>query len=615
MGKRSDLNRPGLGFRVGITGTRVIHAGDAPRIEAQVRTVLDAVRGQVLALGREPAVRAAYGIGCEAPWLRLLSPLAPGADQLAARIGLGLGYTLHVPLPFAVDDYVRSFDTDDARLAFRELLAIAGPDQLTLDGDVIVPERAYEAVGRLVVRNADLLIAVWDGRPSRGRGGTADIVRYAAASRVPVVWIHAENDVPPAWIDGLLDLTHPPAPPTPWADQFGAHAQAALMPPETAAPHAHSFVDRFAGWMRATRIHPYELFLDELERRRRWIWQANAMFMRLIGGAGARRQPASLPKDPAALFWFERYRGPDSRAAEYADRYRSSYVWIFLLGTLSVLAGAAALVGVLLHPHDPALAAAVHAGASAFAVAELALLLAIFALVLLVKGRRWHERSIEYRLLAELYRKQMVLVPFGWSLSISAVRSIIGEGETADRAAWVAWLFAAQQRCGPLPAGSLLSEAGGVTRRAIICHLLDEQLSYHEERDCICETASLTLERLGICVFLAVIACVTVKIVFADAFHAPEWAAPFAWAATVLPAVSAAFVGIRAYAELQLLAAQSRHMVAELERARRRVDRIDLKRSLASQDLGGEAAAISAVMLQDLEGWTRLFRIKTAELG
>ena len=84
---------------------------------------------------------------------------------------------------------------------------------------------------------------------------------------------------------------------------------------------------------------------------------------------------------------------------------------------------------------------------------------------------------------------------------------------------------------------------------------------------------------------------------------------------TILPAVSAAFIGIRAYAELQLLAEQSHHMAAELERAQHRVERLDPNRPLASQDLGAEAASVATLMLQDLEGWAQLFRVKGVELG
>jgi hypothetical protein len=85
--------------------------------------------------------------------------------------------------------------------------------------------------------------------------------------------------------------------------------------------------------------------------------------------------------------------------------------------------------------------------------------------------------------------------------------------------------------------------------------------------------------------------------------------------AVALPGLSAASIGLRAYAELQLLAEQSRHMKAELERAQSRVNRLDPARAMVSQDLGAEAAAVAILMLQDLEGWARLFRVKGMELS
>lgn len=81
----------------------------------------------------------------------------------------------------------------------------------------------------------------------------------------------------------------------------------------------------------------------------------------------------------------------------------------------------------------------------------------------------------------------------------------------------------------------------------------------------------------------------------------------------VLPAWSAAAVGMGSYAEWRALAEESNHMVNLLNVARRRIKRIDLKCPLASQDLGVEADAVASTMLQDLEGWQRLFRVKAIE--
>lgn len=40
-----------------------------------------------------------------------------------------------------------------------------------------------------------------------------------------------------------------------------------------------------------------------------------------------------------------------------------------------------------------------------------------------------------------------------------------------------------------------------------------------------------------------------------------------------------------------------------------------MKRVLVSQDIGSEAALVATLMLQDLDGWARLFRVKAMEPG
>ena len=54
-------------------------------------------------------------------------------------------------------------------------------------------EAAFLAAGRLVVERSDVLAAVWDGKPARGSGGTADVVDYAKELRREVVVIWPEG--------------------------------------------------------------------------------------------------------------------------------------------------------------------------------------------------------------------------------------------------------------------------------------------------------------------------------------------------------------------------------------------------------------------------------------
>ncbi len=83
--------------------------------------------------------------------------------------------------------------------------------------------------------------------------------------------------------------------------------------------------------------------------------------------------------------------------------------------------------------------------------------------------------------------------------------------------------------------------------------------------------------------------------------------------AVILPALSAAFVGIRGYAELELLADQSVQMQRLTAQAESRLQKLQLDAPLASQELGAEILRLAEGMLRDVKGWAQLFRVKAVE--
>jgi len=114
-----------------------------------------------------------------------VTSLADGADLLFAEAILALGGTLEVVLPAA--GYREGLPAD-ALDAFDHLLARAGAVRC-----LAFPEstsEAHMAAGQALVDGVDLLVAVWDGQPARGFGGTGDVVAYARERGVPVevVW-------------------------------------------------------------------------------------------------------------------------------------------------------------------------------------------------------------------------------------------------------------------------------------------------------------------------------------------------------------------------------------------------------------------------------------------
>jgi hypothetical protein len=60
-------------------------------------------------------------------------------------------------------------------------------------------ELAYLAAGVRVVELADVLFAVWDGKPARGTGGTAEIVERAMAIDTPVLQVDT-SDATVRWL-------------------------------------------------------------------------------------------------------------------------------------------------------------------------------------------------------------------------------------------------------------------------------------------------------------------------------------------------------------------------------------------------------------------------------
>jgi hypothetical protein len=149
--------------RVGITGHRDLPDPTCRLVSAEIATELE-------------RFRPLHGI----------SSLAEGADQIFAEQVLEAGGALTAVIPSA--HYSQSFATSAGKTAYRQLRERA---EEIIELPFPAPsEDAYWAAGQRVVGLAEVLLAVWDGTPSGGVGGTADVVAFADERAVPttVLW-------------------------------------------------------------------------------------------------------------------------------------------------------------------------------------------------------------------------------------------------------------------------------------------------------------------------------------------------------------------------------------------------------------------------------------------
>ncbi|MEV8097759.1 hypothetical protein [Kitasatospora sp. NPDC085879] len=149
-----------------------------------------AVTGHInIAESSEPLIREALLAlleGYPASELTGVSCLAEGSDALFADAVLSVGGKLVAVLPSR--DYRQRMVSPRYGDEFDRLCQAAA--EVTTMPHQRATGAAYAAANRELLHRAELLVAIWDGRPGSGRGGTADAVAAARTAGLPVhvIW-------------------------------------------------------------------------------------------------------------------------------------------------------------------------------------------------------------------------------------------------------------------------------------------------------------------------------------------------------------------------------------------------------------------------------------------
>lgn len=167
MKRRRRSPSPGSSFgRIplvfGVSGHRDLLPSDLPKLSEHLQHIF-------------AGFRTAYP---DTPF-KLLTPLAEGADRLAAKVALSSKIGLLVPLPMKQLEYERDFATAESLAEFRRLLAMADSywEPIVFDPAGQHRTRQYAEVGDFIARRSHVLILLWDGRDNKKVGGTAWVKR------------------------------------------------------------------------------------------------------------------------------------------------------------------------------------------------------------------------------------------------------------------------------------------------------------------------------------------------------------------------------------------------------------------------------------------------------
>ncbi|OBX19710.1 hypothetical protein A9995_03845 [Erythrobacter sp. QSSC1-22B] len=584
--------RPTLSLNIGITGHRA--AIFTPEILRHIGPVLDTLFADLFAAVQKlHSVEASIFDPCD-PILRLHTPLAAGADQLAATTAHAAGFCVRALLPFPVETYQLDFQGSEL-VEFQKQLQCADAI-FTMPGDYGSP-KAYTMVGKAVIAASDILVAIWDGLPANGPGGTAQIVEMAMDENLPVIHIPIDrandtvgsprlrgNFVPGMQNTGALDK-----------DDYFALVNSVLAP--------HDSVDRkyIGQYFKETerRINgrlEYPLLLSVLGvKALDKPWLQNSIEDDI-------ERDWSMTRDaypPSLRMPLERsYGWSNFLAIRYAQRFRSGHVANYVLSALAVLI---ALTGLLLPGFKLYLV-----------LAELAVIGLLFLNTRAGNKGEWHRRWLQYRYLAESLRPLVYLKRIG--LGAPPFRSdeiSPSANRTKTNRNWTRWYAAAIWREMSSPIGGV-SEAGiSALTEAVITECFKPQANYHRVNAHRMRHLDHRLHVIGSTLMGLVIgACVLFVIGY---FLVPSLIADMSIGLVVLtaglPAAGAAVFGMRGHGEHLLQASRSAETAIALDASAQRLSKVtDL------ETLSTELCRAAAIMLADLDEWTTSYSERSLEI-
>jgi len=334
--------------------------------------------------------------------LELLTPLAEGGDQLAARVALRMGLPILAVLPMEQSEYEKDFEHPGRLAEFRGLLARAeriiqlpaapGNGEPPFTG--AARDIQYAQLGVFVSNHCQVLLALWDGKPGSKLGGTGQVVDFHLTAVMPGF----EADSSPASLlaENENDLVYHVV-----CSRDRADGQPAA---GLEVGQAAWFSSRQDGARTPQLPTEYQVLLERLQRfARDWDEKGEVVSSKSSGLLAS--APPELPLPSGSVLTDRLFRAADGLAVHYQQRVHRGLRAVHLLAMLM------GLEFIVYAEFD---------GPTYMVLLFLALFFAGVFVHLVGEKHEWHRKYLDYRALAEGLRVQLYWNLAGVVDSVSA---------------------------------------------------------------------------------------------------------------------------------------------------------------------------------------------------
>ena len=474
---------------------------------------------------------------------------------------------------------------------------------LELPGDEEHSLEAYVMTGRATVSHCDVLIAIWDGLPPRGRGGTGEVVQLALTGGTAIIHV----PLTPGGDTRIL-----------WS-AFDPTVVTVADDPEVARPLDPADVDTLLrGLLMPPPNKQEQRFLKGFMSERARQFRARMEYSLLLTATGvkpfrARDLTTAYAKEQIRDEWRryragcveahnisapiglleEAYSWADQLATHFAQTYRSGHIFNFVLGGFAVCMGLAAFMTPHLKFEEAAF--------------ELLITLAIILNAIIGSREEWHRRWLDYRQLAERLRPMRTLKLLG----IAAPDPPGTEtNPVPDR--WIDWYAGGIWRAIGCPAGNIDRDCAARLAKAIADHEVEPQVSYHRRNAKQIYLLDHRLEQFGMVLFSAtvIVSIVTLIGLGVGAEYVNTYGNWFTLVSAGFPALGTAVFGIRFQGDFGGDAVRSMATADTL----RQIDQ-ELRKDVSLSRAADLAEQAARIMLSDLDEWRLVNQQRDLSVG